>query len=35
MGKNEVITVRVFGVLAANNCSPRDGWRDATEWVAR
>ncbi len=29
------ITVRVFGVATSTNCGCQEGWRDATEWVAR
>ncbi len=35
MGAEPMITVRVFGVPTANSCGPQDGWRDATEWIAR
>lgn len=35
MSDKVIVTVRVFGVRTANNCRPQDGWRDATEWVAR
>ena len=35
MSDKVIVTVRVFGVRTANNCGPQDGWRDATEWVAR
>jgi len=35
MSDNNVVTVRVFGVPTANSCGPQDGWREATEWVAR
>ena len=35
MSDNGIVTVRVFGVPTANNCGPQDGWRDASEWVAR
>ncbi len=35
MSKEQVITVRVFGVPTASSCGPQDGWRDATEWTAR
>lgn len=35
MTKDRTIIVRVFGVPTANSCGPQDGWRDATEWVAR
>ncbi len=35
MNGDGVITVRVFGVPTPSNCGPQDGWREATEWIAR
>ncbi len=29
------IVVRVFGVRTADACGARDGWREATDWLAR
>lgn len=35
MRKADIVVVRVFGVPTADVCGSRDGWRAATDWVAR
>jgi disulfide oxidoreductase YuzD len=35
MSGDGVVAVRVFGVPTAGTCGQQDGWRDATEWIAR
>jgi disulfide oxidoreductase YuzD len=35
MIEDGIVVVRVFGVPTASSCGPQDGWRDATEWIAR
>ncbi len=34
MGDSPIV-VRVFGVRTADACGARDGWREATDWLAR
>lgn len=32
--KDGAVVVRVFGVPTAGTCRAREGWREATEWMA-